>query len=59
MARTQAALGRWIGAAGLYPAGPTRVLYLQFGAEADLRLPAAYLVERSADLVTELQVPIE
>jgi len=33
--------------------------YLQFGAEADLRLPSAYLVERSADLVTELQVPIE
>jgi DNA-binding transcriptional MerR regulator len=59
MARTEADLERWIAAAGLRPTGSARVLYLQFGAEADLRLPPAYLVERSADLVTELQVPIE
>ena len=57
-AATEAALDRWIAAAGLAPAGPRRVLYLQFGAEAELRLPAAYLVERPSELVTEVQVPI-
>jgi DNA-binding transcriptional MerR regulator len=55
---TEAALDRWLAAAGLAPAGPRRVLYLQFGAEAELRLPAAYLVERPSELVTEVQVPI-
>ncbi|HXI45362.1 MAG TPA: MerR family transcriptional regulator [Candidatus Acidoferrales bacterium] len=54
----RAALAAWLVASGLRATGPSRILYLQFGAEADLRLPAQYLVERSADLVTELQVPI-
>jgi hypothetical protein len=44
--------------AGLEPAGPMRVLYLQFGAEPELRVPAGYVVERDADFVTELQQPI-
>ena len=35
-----------------------RTLYLQFGAEPDLRLPAGYVVARSADFVTELQLPV-
>ena len=55
---TRRALSRWLGATGLEPSGPSRILYLQFGAEPDLRLPPQYLVARSADLVTELQVPI-
>jgi effector-binding domain-containing protein len=52
------ALERWVAAAGLRPDGPLRVLYLQFGAEAELRVPRRYLVERDADLVTELQLPV-
>jgi DNA-binding transcriptional MerR regulator len=51
-------LQRWVAAAGLRPAGPLRVLYLQFGAEAELRVPPRYLVERDADLFTELQLPV-
>ncbi len=52
------ALERWVAASGLRPDGPLRILYLQFGAEAELRVPPRYLVERSADLVTELQLPV-
>ena len=52
------ALREWVAAAGLTPAGALRILYLQFGAEPELRLPRAYVVERSADLVTELQQPV-
>jgi hypothetical protein len=59
LASARAALDRWIDAAGLTPAGPLRVLYLQFGAEPELRVPRAYLVERDADFVTELQQPVE
>jgi DNA-binding transcriptional MerR regulator len=55
---TRATLESWTAAAGLQPAGPLRILYLQFGAEADLRLPRAWTVERDADFVTELQLPI-
>ena len=52
------ALDRWVAAAGLQPAGPLRILYLQFGAEAELHVPRRYLVERASDLVTELQLPV-
>ena len=52
------ALDRWVAEAGLEPAGALRVLYLQFGAEPELRVPAGYVVERDADFVTELQQPI-
>ncbi len=55
---TRRALDRWIAGSGLEPRDPVRILYLQFGAEEDLRLPAQYLVDRSSDLVTELQVPV-
>jgi len=51
-------LERWIEAAGLTPTGPLRVLYLQFGAEPELRVPHGYLVARDADFVTELQQPV-
>jgi DNA-binding transcriptional MerR regulator len=53
------ALDDWIVAAGFRPAGPLRILYLQFGAEPELRVPSGYVVERDADFVTELQQPVE
>jgi DNA-binding transcriptional MerR regulator/effector-binding domain-containing protein len=49
----------WIAAAGHEPAGPLRILYLQFGAEPDLRLPRGWTVQRDDDFVTELQLPID
>jgi hypothetical protein len=39
--------------------GSLRILYLQFGAEPDLRLPHGWTVDRDDDFVTELQLPIE
>lgn len=59
LGRARATLDRWIRAAGLTPAGPLRTLYLQFGAEPELRIPNAYLVDRATDYVTELQQPVE
>jgi DNA-binding transcriptional MerR regulator len=53
------ALEHWVEAAGLTIAGPLRILYLQFGAEPELRLPPGYVVERDADYLTELQQPVE
>jgi DNA-binding transcriptional MerR regulator len=55
---TRRALEQWVHAAGFGVAGPLRVLYLQFGAEPELALPRDYLVERTADFVTELQLPV-
>jgi DNA-binding transcriptional MerR regulator len=55
---TRGALESWLAASGLEATASWRILYLQFGAEADLRLPPQYLVERAGDLVTEVQVPI-
>lgn len=49
---------RWVEAAGLAAAGPMRTLYLQFGAEPELRLPPGWVVERDEEFVTELQLPI-
>lgn len=51
-------LVRWVGAAGLVPAGPMRTLYLQFGAEPELQLPTGWVVERDEEFVTELQLPV-
>ena len=51
-------LERWVAAAGLTPSDGLRILYLQFGAEPDLRLPRAWTVERDDDFVTELQLPV-
>ena len=51
-------LEAWVDEAGLQPAGPLRILYLQFGAEPELRLPAGYVVESVDAFVTELQLPI-
>ena len=55
----RSAIERWMATARVAPAGPLRILYLQFGAEADLRLPRAWTVQRDADFVTELQLPID
>lgn len=52
------ALEDWVDAAGLTRAGPMRILYLQFGAERELNVPRGYVVERAADYVTELQLPV-
>jgi DNA-binding transcriptional MerR regulator len=54
----QAAVERWAAAAGLQPTGELRIIYLQFGAEPELRLPRGYVVEDDADLVTEVQLPV-
>ena len=59
LAGARAALARWVDAAGLAPAGPIRIVYLQFGAAPDLRVPGGYVVVEAADYVTELQLPIE
>ena len=55
---TRATLERWVSAAGMAADGPLRILYLQFGAEPELGLPRDYLVDRDADFVTELQLPV-
>jgi DNA-binding transcriptional MerR regulator len=58
MAETRRVLRRWLRRAGLRPTPPTRVIYLQFGAEPELRLPRSFVVDRAADLLTEIQVPL-
>jgi len=58
VADARKALQRWVAAAGLTRAGPMRTIYLQFGAEPELRVPRGYVVERAADFVTELQLPV-
>ena len=55
---TRRSLERWVSAAGYQVDGPLRVLYLQFGGEPELALPGDYLVDRTADFVTELQLPV-
>jgi DNA-binding transcriptional MerR regulator len=52
------ALVTWSAAAGYAPAGPMRTLYLQFGAEPELRVPRAWVVEDVTAFVTELQLPV-
>ncbi|MDQ3880213.1 MAG: MerR family transcriptional regulator, partial [Chloroflexota bacterium] len=39
------ALFAWVDAAGYAPDGPLRILYLQFGAEPELRVPQPYVVD--------------
>lgn len=58
IANARRRLVRWVEAAGLTPTGPMRTLYLQFGAEPELRLPPGWVVQRDADFVTELQLPV-
>jgi hypothetical protein len=56
---TQQKLEEWVAASGLTPTGDYRVVYLQFGAEEELRLPANYVVGSAAELLTELQVLLD
>jgi hypothetical protein len=58
IAAARRALETWSAAAGLIAAGPLRIIYLQFGAEPELKVPRGYVVDRAADLVTELQLPV-
>lgn len=58
LGRARAGLKRWVAGSGLRADGPMRILYLQFGAEPELRVPRGYVVERDADFVTELQLPV-
>jgi DNA-binding transcriptional MerR regulator len=51
-------LERWADAAGVATSGPLRIIYLQFGAESELSVPSGYVVDRAADFVTELQLPV-
>jgi DNA-binding transcriptional MerR regulator len=55
----RAGLESWVAAAGYAVTGPLRILYLQFGAEADLRLPRGWTVDHDDAFVTELQLPID
>ena len=55
---TEQLLREWVAAARLQPAGGHRIVYLQFGAEADLRLPANFVVRSDAELLTEIQIPV-
>ena len=50
----------WLQARRLAPAGPIREVFLQFGVRdhEGSRIPHAYLVEKPADLLTEMQVPV-
>jgi DNA-binding transcriptional MerR regulator len=52
-------LGRWVDASGLAVAGPLRIVYLQYGAAPDLRIPPGYVVDAAAEYVTELQLPVD
>lgn len=54
------ALLHWIAANDYIVAGPFREVYLQFQATRafDLNLPPAFLTDRTADFVTEVQIPV-
>ena len=58
VAGARAALRRWVGPPASPPPGPMRTLYLAFGAEPELRVPPGWVVQRDADFVTELQLPV-
>ena len=58
VASARRALLRWVDASGLSPSGPMRTLYLQFGADPSLRLPAGWVVATDEAFVTEFQLPI-
>jgi DNA-binding transcriptional MerR regulator len=52
------ALEGWVERTGQRVTAPLRILYLQFGAEPELGVPPGYVVDRAADYLTELQLPI-
>lgn len=58
LSTAQGELASWVDAAGYEPSGPARILYLQFGAEPELRVPPPWTVDRDEDFLTELQLPV-
>jgi len=58
VADARASLLRWVETAGHETAGPMRTIYLQFGADPELRVPPGWVVERDDELLTELQQPV-
>jgi DNA-binding transcriptional MerR regulator len=58
LAEKRARLRTWIRQTARQPAGPPRIVYLQFTGDAALRLPAPFLAGSTAPFVTELQQPI-
>jgi DNA-binding transcriptional MerR regulator len=58
MPTVRRALERWIDGSGYQGAGPERIVYLQFGAEPELEVPAAYLADGPAEYLTEIQIPV-
>ena len=59
LAAARDALAGWVVAAGLVANGPLRIVYLQYGAARDLRIPGGYVVLGPTEYVTELQQPVE
>src|SRR5262245_11096945 len=59
LAGARATLDRWVEASRLQPSGPLRIVYLQYGAARDLRIPSGYVVLQPSDYVTELQLPVD
>ena len=54
------ALMRWIDAHPYKIIGPTREVFLRFGANQDnYELPKAYIAHSAAEFVTEIQIPVE
>lgn len=58
LASARRTLEEWAARAAVTAEAPLRILYLQFGAEAELALPPGYVVDRAADYLTELQLPL-
>jgi hypothetical protein len=54
---TRRALETWVAKIGRRVIEPVRILYLQFGAESELRVPRQFLARADADFVTEVQIP--
>lgn len=49
----------WIETHSFAPAGPTREVYLRFGADQEqYTLPEGYVAQHDAEFVTELQIPV-
>jgi DNA-binding transcriptional MerR regulator len=57
LSATRQALESWVVEIGRTVVEPVRILYLQFGAESELRLPGEFLARADADFLTEVQVP--
>jgi DNA-binding transcriptional MerR regulator len=57
LSATRRALERWVLNIGRTVLQPVRILYLQFGAESELRVPRQFLAPADADFLTEVQVP--